>query len=178
MIRASSPKQKQFKQECKVINLKYEYPGYKGDIQWIVITDLSEPELLYKYPDEIKQFVPFVCIPISQGEIFDEFNRNEDKFQKRNKNNGHIFDLVDGEFETHHKELAINDMEDKIVLNFELSKLKAAINRLNPIQKQRLLKYYFTGKTIRQIAKEEGVNISAVNKSILSALENLRKFLN
>lgn len=178
MITDNNEKLEQFKQECKVINLKYEYPGYKGDIQWAVITDLSEPELLYKYPDEIKQFVPFVCIPISQGEIFDEFNRNEDKFQKRNKNNGHMFDLADGEFEIHHKELAVNDLEDRIVLNFELLGLKSAINRLKPTQKQRLLKYYFMGKTIRQIAKEEGVNISAVNKSILSALENLRKFLN
>ena len=178
MTTANNKMLEKFKQECKVINLKYEYPGYKGTVLWAIITDLSENELLYKYPNEIEAFSPFICIPLSQGEIFDEYHRNEDKFQKRNKNNGHIFDLVDGEFEAHHKELAINDMEDRIVLNFELSKLKFAINRLNPIQKQRLLKYYFMDKTIRQIAKEESVNISAVNKSILSALENLKKFFN
>lgn len=166
-----------FKQECKIINLKYEYPGYKGKIQWAIITDLSKNELLLRYPNEIESFSPFICIPLSQGKVFDEFNRNEDKFQKRNKNNGHMFDLADGEFETHHKELAVNDLEDRIALSFEISELKIAINRLKPIQNQRLLKYYFMGKTIRQIAKEEDVNISAVNKSILSALENLKKFL-
>ncbi len=178
MIKNNNNMLEQFKQECKVINLKYEYPGYKGNTQWAIITDLSENELLYKYSNEIKPFSPFIRIPLSQGEVFNEFHRNEDKFQKRNKNNGHIFDLVDGEFEIHHKELAINDLEDRMILNFELSKLQFAINRLNPIPKQRLLKYYFMDKTIRQIAKEEGVNISAVNKSILSALENLKKFLN
>lgn len=178
MITANNKMLEQFKQECKIINLKYEYPGYKGNVQWAIITDLSENELLLRYPNEIESFRPFICIPLSQGEVFDEFNRNEDKFQKRNKNNGHIFDLADGEFEIHHKELAVNDLEDRIVLNFERLELKSAINKLKPTQKQRLFKYYFMGKTIRQIAKEEGVNISAVNKSILSALENLRKFLN
>ena len=30
----------QFKKDCKVINLKYEYPGYTGIEQWAIITDL------------------------------------------------------------------------------------------------------------------------------------------
>ena len=33
---------KQFKTECKVINLKYEYPGYSGKEKWAIITNLPE----------------------------------------------------------------------------------------------------------------------------------------
>lgn len=42
----------QFKYECKVINLSYEYPGYTGKEKWAIITDLTEKELIEKY-DEI-----------------------------------------------------------------------------------------------------------------------------
>ena len=35
----------QFKYECKVINLSYEYPGYTGKEKWAIITDLTEEEL-------------------------------------------------------------------------------------------------------------------------------------
>ena len=47
----------QFKCDCKVINLSYEYPGYTGDEKWAIITDLTEKELIEKYHkqyDEIK----------------------------------------------------------------------------------------------------------------------------
>lgn len=36
----------QFKYECKVINLSYEYPGYTGKEKWAIITDLTEKNLL------------------------------------------------------------------------------------------------------------------------------------
>ena len=32
----------QFKYDCKVINLSYEYPGYTGKEKWAIITDLTE----------------------------------------------------------------------------------------------------------------------------------------
>ena len=36
----------QFKCDCKVINLSYEYPGYTGEEKWAIITDLTEEELI------------------------------------------------------------------------------------------------------------------------------------
>ena len=37
----------QFKYECKVINLSYEYPGYTGKEKWAIITDLTEINRLF-----------------------------------------------------------------------------------------------------------------------------------
>lgn len=48
----------QFKKDCKVINLKYEYPGYTGVEQWAIITDLSEDELCTKYAEQVAPFSP------------------------------------------------------------------------------------------------------------------------
>lgn len=43
----------QFKCDCKVINLSYEYPGYTGEEKWAIITDLTEEELIEKYEEII-----------------------------------------------------------------------------------------------------------------------------
>lgn len=49
----------QFKYECKVINLSYEYPGYTGKEKWAIITDLTEKELIEKYDEIISSYRPF-----------------------------------------------------------------------------------------------------------------------
>ena len=56
-------------------------------------------------------------------------------------------------------------------------KIHQAIQKLKPIQKERIIKFFFEDKSMRQIAEEEGINHSAVSKSIASAIENLKKFL-
>ena len=65
----------QFKLDCKIINLKYEYTGYKDDVQWAIVTELSEEEILQKYPEEIKPYIPFIRLSVSQGEVFEEGTR-------------------------------------------------------------------------------------------------------
>lgn len=55
--------------------------------------------------------------------------------------------------------------------------LLEAIEKLKPIQRERLIKYYFQEKNASQIAKEEGVSSQAVDKSLVAAIENLKKLL-
>ena len=73
----------QFTRECKLINLRYEYTGYTNDIQWAIVTELSEEEILQKYPEEIKQYIPFIKLSVSQGEVFEESKRYENKYRMR-----------------------------------------------------------------------------------------------
>lgn len=52
----------QFQEECEVINLKYEYDGYNGDISWAIISNLTEDEILEKYRSIIGDYMPaFLC---------------------------------------------------------------------------------------------------------------------
>ena len=39
-----------FAQDCKLINLRYEYSGFTGTEKWAIITELSEDCLLYTSP--------------------------------------------------------------------------------------------------------------------------------
>jgi len=43
-----------FANDCKLINLRYEYTNYTGKEKWAVVTELTEKELRKKYPDIIK----------------------------------------------------------------------------------------------------------------------------
>ena len=40
-----------FANDCKLINLRYEYHGYTGTEKWAIVTELAEEELWVKYPD-------------------------------------------------------------------------------------------------------------------------------
>ena len=53
-----------FKNDCKVIRLDAEYPGYTCDTKYAIITDLTEEELSVRYPDEIKRFNPHILLSL------------------------------------------------------------------------------------------------------------------
>ena len=59
----------QFKCDCKVINLSYEYPGYTGDEKWAIITDLTEKELIEKYDEIISSYRPFILLSSLFGSV-------------------------------------------------------------------------------------------------------------
>jgi hypothetical protein len=167
----------QFKKDCKVINLKYEYPGYTGIEQWAIITDLSEDELCTKYAEQVAPYCPYIILTNSFGAVRDIYCRNEKKHQMRAIRNGHAFDFSEDTEEHHAEILSSISLEDEIIYNEEIQQLRDAIQKLNTIQKTRLVKYFFEGKTFREIASEENVNIRAVAKSIEVAIKNLKKFL-
>ena len=168
--------EEQFTQECKLIDLNYEYPKYTGEEKWAIISDLTEEDIMRKYAELIQPYSPFLLLNSSFGEVRKDYIRNEKKHQMRAIRSIHIFD-VDEEFEEHHPEVATQSYEDEYEYQEEIERLHQAIQKLKPIQKERIIKFFFEDKSMRQIAEEEGINHSAVSKSIASAIENLKKFL-
>lgn len=167
----------QFQEECEVINLRYEYKGYNGDISWAIISNLTKDEILEKYHPIVSDYIPFIVLTPAFGDVRDEYRRNEKKFQMRATRKHDFYNFEDSEIELHHAELVTDDLEENFFKSEDGQALRKAIQQLKPIQKERLIKYYFEGKSSRQIAKEEGVNYSKVEKSINVALKNLKKFL-
>lgn len=163
----------QFKQDCKIINLSYEYPGYKSDISWAIVSDLTENELLEKYPEEIKKYIPFVWLSSVQGEVFIESERNSHKHKMRASRYLDAYGY-DDDIGIYHSELVVDSFEEEREKEFEAFKLHDAIQRLNSKQRKRIIKLYFANKSSREIAQEEGVAYSAIDKSISTALCNLR----
>ena len=100
--------------------------------------------------------------------------RNEDKFSKRAKRSISIFDFSE-ETEEHHPEIAANDLEEEAILNEMAEQVRDAIAQLKPILRERLIKYFFEGKSLLQIAAEEGKSYSTVYESYQAALKKLKK---
>lgn len=178
-----------FTSECKLINLQYEYTGYMGQERWAIITELSEEDLFTKYPDVVNRYIPFVLMSVAQGEVIYESKRNDDKYDKRNKRTIDAYGYEDDISQLFHKELIVPyidpieaeenarlDEKRKMQRNIEIAKVRKVLSMLQPIQKQRLLKHIIEGKTVREIAREEGTYHSSVTKSINAAIKNFKKF--
>ena len=105
-------------------------------------------------------------------EVFDVFDESE-KFE-----NARFF-----EYSKHivHTDIEINNIrddtsiEDKIIHKDTLLSLKKTIDELPTIQKRRLKKYYFEGKTFEKIAHEEGCTKRAAKFTVDIALEKILK---
>ena len=139
---------------------------------------MTEEEIWIKYPDVIRKYNPHILLSISQGDVIRKYQRNEAKHRMRMMRCGHAFDINDGEFEEHHPEFAVvEDVVEQLYLQEEKQRIRKAIETLTDIQKRRILAYFFDGKTSREIAAEEGVNYSKVEKSINLALKKLKILL-
>ena len=178
-----------FAKDCKLINLRYEYTNYTGKEKWAVVTELTEKELREKYPDIIKRYTPFVLLSMAQGEVINEADRNDDKYEKRAKRTLDVYGYEDDISEQFHRELITPfadpfeqaeekqlEIEKEQLSRMEIAKVRKVLEMMKPIQKERLCKVVLLGLSSRKIAQEEGVNYSAVDKSIAAAIKNFKKY--
>ena len=178
-----------FAKDCKLINLRYEYTNYTGKEKWAVVTELTEKELRKKYPDIIKRYTPFVLLSMAQGEVINEADRNDDKYEKRAKRTLDVYGYEDDISEQFHRELITPfadpfeqaeeerlEIEREQLRRMEIAKVRKVLAMMKPIQKERLCKVVLLGLSSRKIAQEEGVNYSAVDKSIVAAIKNFKKY--
>jgi len=82
---------------------------------------------------------------------------------------------VEGETEELLNEREVS-LEDKVIHQMDLEILQKAIQSLTQEQKERLYLYFFKGKSVREIARIQGTNRSAVWNSIQKTLLQLRNF--
>ena len=163
-----------FANDCKLINLRYEYHGYTGTEKWAIVTELAEEELWVKYPDVIRRYTPFILLSMAQGEVITEYQNYEARERMRRLLFGHAFDINDGEFEVHHPELAVDtDPIEEIMLKDNIKRLREVLCYLSETQKRRVFKYFFYNKTLEKIADEEGVDFTSVRESVNSAIKKL-----
>ena len=178
-----------FAKDCKLINLRYEYTNYTGKEKWAVVTELTEKKLRKKYPDIIKRYTPFVLLSMAQGEVINESDRNDDKYEKRAKRTLDVYGYEDVISEQFHRELITPfadsfeqaeeeqlEIEKEQLRRMEIAKVRKVLEMMKPIQKERLCKVVLLGLSSRKIAQEEGVNYSAVDKSIAAAIKNFKKY--
>lgn len=180
MTTTFNKKSEEFKSECKLINLKYEYGnGYTGNEEWAIITELSEKELFEKYPEQIKEYIPFILLSMEQGKAITEFNQNEDKFRKRGKNNSDAFGYDDDITERFHPEtiepdfLTKQELDEYDLQHYQkkMELIEKAIASLTEKQYKYLVSRFIDGKSAREIAKEEGVSHQVIDRHLIAGIK-------
>lgn len=126
---------------------------------------------------------------MAQGEVINESDRNDDKYEKRAKRTLDVYGYEDDISEQFHRELITPfadsfeqaeeeqlEIEKEQLRRMEIAKVRKVLEMMKPIQKERLCKVVLLGLSSRKIAQEEGVNYSAVDKSIAAAIKNFKKY--
>ena len=65
----------------------------------------------------MKKYIPFVLLSVEQGKAIQAYNRNEDKYRKRQNNNGDAFGYDDGITENMHSEVSVPDFIEQSLID-------------------------------------------------------------
>lgn len=108
-------------------------------------------------------------------EIFNVFDESERYENARLKEYSvHIEHSEQNEISLTIKNVAIiESIEESVIKNTTLIELKESLFKLPLVQKNRIIKYYFFNKTLKEIADDESCSINAVKHSIDRALHTL-----
>lgn len=158
----------------ELIDLEQIYPGMQDEIRWAVVTNLEEPILLREYP-ELESKRPFLLLSFEQGEEILKVWREDMLWEKREEmrwlRHGSLY--PPSETCSSHQDL----IEKQIQQEAFWQRVLQGFAELTETQRRRALLYWGEGKTLREIAEEEGVGYTKIQASIEQSRKKLQKFL-
>lgn len=112
-------------------------------------------------------------------ELYDIFDRFElDDLSEMNEYDNHIehSEVYDNNLNERamYKPISVEEIVENNIINEEI---KTAIDELSDVQKRRIKMYYFEGLTQQEIANKEGTSLRAVQYTLNSAINKLKKIL-
>ena len=100
----------------------------------------------------------------------------EDASHARRMRYNKVISLDANEAVEHHALRSAPSPEDLLMQKATWEQLQEALDHLTPKQRRRICTYYFLGKNMSQIAREEGVSPTCISESIFAALRNLKRY--
>lgn len=108
------------------------------------------------------------------GEVLLEFDRQEKNNERKETRRHMSLDGMDFEGEWF---VSSEDTEGEVLYREDMGRLTQALKMLSPEQRELVLKVYFKGMRIVDIAREEGVGESAVRDRIRRIHKKMKKYL-
>ena len=164
---------KSFEKECKIINLQKEYPQYHETVKYVIISKLTEDELVRRYGECLIRYKPYCLMNIDISDVLNEYWKNENKYRMRYIRNTDGQGYREGQTEQYSSKLIKDDFSEKWVFS---EYLKQAMKLLTPLEKERLIERFYKGKTLNDIANEHNCSVMAIKYSIDSAIKKMRIF--
>ena len=139
---------------------------FSGEIRVVTMEDY-----LRENPDKSKE--DFEKLKALSDQIYLEELREENTHRKRTVSMDKLEKVISDSGPS---------MEDRYIKVEDQRCVKIAViklfseGKLTPKQKNRFIKHFFRRKSLREIAREEGVYFTSVNECIWRAVEKLRKY--
>ena len=166
----------EFKKDCKVLSLAKEYPGYVGYEKYMILTDLTKDELNQKYSVLLNNYEPYI---IGSSQLYSpiaDYEKNEDKFEKRNARNT-ISICVDEDAHNTFESLQVGDylieLSEQQDADEKRRLIHTALGTLTDSQRRRLLMWAIDGMTEEEIAMREGSSQQAISKNLDKARKKI-----
>ena len=166
----------EFKKDCKILSLAKEYPGYVGYEKYMILTDLTKDELNQKYSVLLNNYEPYI---IGSSQLYSpiaDYEKNEDKFEKRNARNT-ISICVDEDADNTFESLQVGDYLTELSEQQDADEkrrlIHTALGTLTDSQRRRLLMWAIDGMTEEEIAMREGSSQQAISKNLDKARKKI-----
>ena len=153
---------KEFKKDCKIIDLQKEYPQCQETVKYAVISRLTEDELVQSYGQILVQYQPYFVLSNDIGDVFHEYWKNEKKYYMRYIRNTDEESYLEGETEQYISELNDNFSEEWILSEY----VKSLLETLTPLEQERLIKRFYQERTLQDIADDYGCSARAIKYCI------------
>ena len=173
MEKISSEFIQKFKKDCKIIDLQEEYQQYHETVRYVIISKLTEDELVRRYGECLIRYKPYCLMNIDISDVLNEYWKNENKYRMRYIRNTDGQGYREGQTEQYNSILIKDDFSEKWVFS---EYLKQAMTLLTPLEKERLIERFYKGKTLKDIANEHNCSVMAIKYSIDSAIKKMRIF--
>ena len=106
-----------------------------------------------------------------------EFRREDHKQEMRAIRHHDVCGYEDGETELFLKNVDKDSVESQVIANIESKALQMAMNALSDEQRERVILYYFYGKSEAEIAQILDVSQSSISRSLKVCLKKLKEIL-
>ena len=116
------------------------------------------------------------CMEIQKSlfDLLDSFELEDLSFLNERDRHYDLRELSDPQLQ---EQLAAADVEETALTRIRYADLHKAISVLPSIQRRRISLYYFGGFTMEEIAKQEGVSVQTIGRSLQKAEKNIKIFL-
>ena len=160
---------KDFRKEYTIIDLASEYPGYRDDIPYAIVTELSEEEFEANFGKEINEYRPYMILTVEMFDVMVRSGLNDERERLRDI----LFNEYIG-FET--AILLIDELSNPARICESLFTMECIFKRMNKLPGNvgpRVYKKYVIGYSAKEIGEQEGITKRAVWKSIERALPDI-----
>ena len=116
------------------------------------------------------------CMEIQKSlfDLLDSFELEDLSFLNERDRHYDLRELSDPQLQ---EQLAAADVEETALTKIRYADLHKASGALPSIQRRRISLYYFGGFTMEEIAKQEGISVQTISRSIHKAEKNIKNYL-